>query len=57
MYLIYKLLNKKHKETGSFFGGKDHSTVIHAINKIETDIKNDESKNSMIEDIIKNIKN
>jgi len=57
MYLIYKLLNKKHKETGSYFGGKDHSTVIHAINKIETDIKNDESKNSMIEDIIKNIKN
>ena len=57
MYLIYKLLNKKHKETGSFFGGKDHSTVIHAINKIETDIKNDETKNSMIEDIIKNIKN
>ena len=57
MYLIYKLLNKKHKETGSYFGGKDHSTVIHAINKIENDIKTQESKNSMIEDIIKNIKN
>ncbi len=57
MYLIHKLLNKKHEETGSYFGGKHHSTIIHAINKIENDIKNEESKNSMIEDIIKNIKN
>lgn len=57
MYLIHKLLNKKHEETGSYFGGKHHSTIIHAINKIENDIKTDESKSSMIEDIIKNIKN
>lgn len=57
MYLINFLLKKKHEETGSFFGGKNHSTVIYAINKIEKEIKDDEDKKSMVEDIIKNIKN
>ncbi|MEO0142636.1 MAG: chromosomal replication initiator protein DnaA [candidate division WOR-3 bacterium] len=35
MYLVRNLLNLSLTEIGEFFGGKDHSTVIHAIDKIE----------------------
>lgn len=35
MYLIRNFLNLSLTEIGEFFRGKDHSTVIHAIDKIE----------------------
>ncbi|MBD3285472.1 chromosomal replication initiator protein DnaA [candidate division WOR-3 bacterium] len=34
MYLVRKLLNFSLKEIGRYFGGKDHTTVLHAIDKI-----------------------
>ncbi len=41
MYLIRTLLNLSLSEIGVFFGGKDHTTVIHAIEKIENLKKSD----------------
>jgi chromosomal replication initiator protein len=35
MYLMKKLTNKSLRDIGEFLGGRDHSTVMHAINKIE----------------------
>ena len=35
MYLARKLTNMSYPEIGSRFGGKDHSTVISAVRKIE----------------------
>ena len=34
MYLIKKLLNKSLRDIGSCLGGRDHSTVLHAIEKM-----------------------
>jgi chromosomal replication initiator protein len=41
MYLIRTMLNLSLAEIGEFFGGKDHSTVIHAIEKVENLKKSD----------------
>ncbi|KPK67380.1 hypothetical protein AMJ87_13435 [candidate division WOR_3 bacterium SM23_60] len=41
MYLIRSMLNLSLAEIGEFFGGKDHSTVIHAIDKVENLRKSD----------------
>ncbi len=42
MYLSKKLTNSSLKTIGLHFGGRDHSTVIHAYNTIEEMIKTDE---------------
>ena len=57
MYIIDNLLDKKLKDIGDCFGGKDHTTVIHAIKKIQKDINEDSNIKHTVEDIIKDIKN
>lgn len=41
MYLMKKLTDKSLRDIGSFLGGRDHSTVMHALQKIENQIKKD----------------
>jgi chromosomal replication initiator protein len=41
MYLCKKISKASYPEIGSKFGGKDHSTVIHAVKKIEKRIEQD----------------
>lgn len=41
MFLVRNILDLSLTEIGDFFGGKDHSTVIHAIDKIENLRKTD----------------
>ena len=36
MYLSKELTQLTLTEIGQFFGGRDHSTVLHAINKIKS---------------------
>ncbi len=50
MYLLRTFGGMSLKEIGAYFGGKDHSTVIHAIDKI-TDLKKQDS--SLSQDIHK----
>ncbi len=35
MFLMKKVTNKSLRDIGEFLGGRDHSTVMHAINKVE----------------------
>ena len=55
MYLSRKYTNCSFPEIGSRFGGKDHSTVIHAVRKIEKKIEEDPSLKSTIETLKKNL--
>jgi chromosomal replication initiator protein len=48
MYLARKLTNMSYPEIGSRFGGKDHSTVISAVRKIERLCGEDPSVRSVV---------
>jgi chromosomal replication initiator protein len=48
MYLARKLTNMSYPEIGSRFGGKDHSTVISAVRKIERLVQSDPSLRSVV---------
>ena len=43
MYLIRKLTDESFPKIGLEFGGKDHSTVMHACEKISNEIKSNPS--------------
>lgn len=51
IYLSRKYTDLSLSEIGNKFGGKDHSTVIHSINKIEKCIKEDEGFRKQVEHI------
>lgn len=56
MYIIKELTDYNLTKIGQVFGGKDHTTVIHAIRKIEQDMATDVNTKNTVEDIIKNIR-
>ena len=53
IYLIYDILGVPLATIGSYFGGKDHTTIIYARDKIEDLIKTD----NLVANQIKDIKN
>ncbi|MBR5039839.1 MAG: chromosomal replication initiator protein DnaA [Clostridiales bacterium] len=53
MFLCRSELNMTYPKIGEFFGGKDHSTVLHACNKIELELKDSNSETSIRIDSIK----
>jgi len=55
MYIIRKKTSLSFPEIGDLFGGRDHSTVIHSIKKIENLYKEDPVVKTAIEKIIKKI--
>jgi chromosomal replication initiator protein len=52
MYSIRKVTNLSYPEIGRFFGGKDHSTVIHSIKKIESLLVKDQNIKKIIDSVI-----
>lgn len=55
MYLARKVVNAKQQEIGAFFGGRDHSSVIHAVNTISDKVKVDSALSKDINAIESNL--
>lgn len=56
MYLTRELMDLSLPKIGEEFGGRDHTTVMHAHNKITQDIKNDPDLKEKIDKIIEELK-
>ncbi|MCL2696660.1 MAG: chromosomal replication initiator protein DnaA [Oscillospiraceae bacterium] len=55
IYVISKTTSLSYTAIGQEFGGRDHSTIVYAINKVKNIIKRDNSYRASIDDIIKNM--
>jgi len=56
MYLTRQLTDYSLPEIGDQFGGRDHTTVIHACDKIAEDLKTKDGFSSLIDRLIASIK-
>ena len=54
MYLCREIANMSYPQIGDDFGGRDHSTVMHACRKIEKEVK-EKNNTKLIVDSVKNI--
>ncbi|NLZ92120.1 MAG: chromosomal replication initiator protein DnaA, partial [Clostridiales bacterium] len=55
MYLTRELTDLSLPKIGEEFGGRDHTTVLHAYDKISTEIKTDETLKLAIDEIQKRL--
>ena len=55
MYLCRTITNESFPKIGIDFGGKDHSTVMHSVEKIENEIKTNKEMAAIIEKLKKEI--
>ena len=55
MYQIRRMTNLSLKEIGKEFENRDHTTVLHSLERVEDLIKNDPEKAEIIKDITSNI--
>ncbi|PLY04649.1 MAG: chromosomal replication initiator protein DnaA [Desulfuromonas sp.] len=57
MYICRQLTELSYPEIGAKFGGKDHSTIIHAIKKIDRKIEEDLQTRNLVEKLMEKISN
>jgi len=55
MYLCRNMTSESFPKIGTEFGGKDHSTVMHSVEKIESEIKVNKDLENIIEKLKKDI--
>lgn len=55
MFLCRNVINMTFPQIGKDFGGKDHTTVLHAYNKIEAEYMTNEETKTLIDDIKKSL--
>lgn len=57
MYLARQLTSQSLEDLGGYFGGRDHTTVLHASRTIARQIEVDSTLRALIDDISKDVKN
>ncbi|MBO4868803.1 MAG: chromosomal replication initiator protein DnaA [Clostridia bacterium] len=55
-YVLHETTNYSTKKIGDVLGGKDHSTIVYYLRKVEKDKKTNTKLRNTVDDIIKNIK-
>ncbi|MNS82672.1 Chromosomal replication initiator protein DnaA [compost metagenome] len=55
MYLCREVADLSYPKIGDSFGGRDHSTVMHACNKIDKEITENKGKTKSIVESVKNL--
>lgn len=56
MYVVREITGLSMEDIGREFGGRDHSTVVYALNNIQSHMKKDSHLRETVEDIIKNVR-
>jgi len=56
MYLVRNLTDYSYPAIGNVFGGRDHTTVIHAVNKIEAQMRERRQTYEQVTDLLHQIK-
>ncbi len=57
IYVISKVTGLSYTSIGKEFGGRDHSTIVYATNKVKKVMQKDAAYKATVEDLIKNIGN
>ena len=56
IYIVREITQMSMSTIGEEFGGRDHSTIVYAIQQVEKNMQHDQRYKETIEDIIKNIR-
>lgn len=56
IYIVREITQMSMSTIGEEFGGRDHSTIVYAIQQVEKNMSHDQRYKETIEDIIKNIR-
>ena len=56
MYLCREILDSSFPKIGDEFGGRDHTTVMHSVKKIQSELKEDKNMKTCVDEITVNIK-
>ena len=56
IYIVREITQLPLATIGDEFGGRDHSTIVYALQQVEKTLAKDQKTKAMVEDIIKNIR-
>lgn len=55
MYLIYDLTKTPYMSIGDFLGGRDHTTILHGVKKVEDELKDVAKTKQDVANIVQNV--